>query len=149
MIAPFPAVVGEIQTLTFDFSDELALPWYSEFEYALGEFITVGSFVYECTNAGKTGVEEPPEWSTTIAATIEDGSVEWTCRDFSTSGSDTISDKTVTPSSGLSVGSSTIVKSTRVDVTFTVTATGIQTLLCEIDTTAGDKHKKTLQVVAS
>ncbi len=143
----FAASVGEIETVTFDFSEDLANPWRRNFEYSLAEFITVGSFVYECTNAGKTGAEEPSEWLTTIGQTIEDGSVQWTVRDFSNSGSDSISTKTVTAPAGLNVGSSSIIKSTRVDVTFTVVSGGTHDLLCQVDTAAGQRHKQTLKVV--
>ena len=136
--------LGETLKVTFDFSQSLETPWRNDFQYALSEFITIGALVYECTNAGKTGSELPENLSTTIGATQDDGTVQWTVRDFSANGSDTISTRTVTSSSGITIDSSSIVKDTYVDVTFTADATGAQSITCEIVTAAGEtlKHKE-------
>ena len=136
--------LGETLKVTFDFSQSLEVPWRNDFQYALLEFITIGALVYECTNAGKTGSELPENLSTTIGATQDDGTVQWTVRDFSANGSDTISTRTVTSSSGITIDSSAIVKDTYVDVTFTADTIGAQSITCEIVTDAGEplKHKE-------
>lgn len=136
--------VGETLKVTFDFSKSLENTWRSNFQYATGEFVTIGALVYECTNAGKTGSELPENISTTIGATQDDGTVEWTVRDFSTSGSDTISTRTVTASTGITIDSSSIEKSTYVDVTFTADDAGKQSITCQVKTVAGEtlKHKE-------
>ncbi len=143
----FTARNGEIILVSFDFSEELKLPRRPEFQYTVGEFVTIDALVYECTNAGKTAKELPENLSTTISATQDDGTVEWTCRDFSTSGSDTISSiSAVTPSSGITVDSSAIVKSLYVNVTFTADAKGGNTIVCKIITVAGETLHHTYRV---
>jgi|SRR5882672_6320278 len=47
-------------------------------------------FEYECTTAGQTGAREPT-WPTTVALTVTDGSVIWTCRAIGNNAVDTIS----------------------------------------------------------
>jgi len=138
--------VGETLVVIFDFSKELETPWRADYQYALTEYITIGSLVYECTNAGKTGSQKPGNMTTTIAATQDDGTVEWTCRDYSTSGSDTISSKTVTGSSGITIDSSAIAKSTYVNVTFTADTAGGNTILCQVVTAAGETLRHTYNV---
>ena len=97
---------GETLTILFDFSKELEVPWRPEYQYALADFITIGAYIYECTNAGKSAKKLPDNLTTTIGATQDDGTVEWTCRDWATTGSDTISTPTVTGTSGVSIDSS-------------------------------------------
>jgi hypothetical protein len=56
-------------------------------EYALTVRVRVANrpgFEYEATTAGQTGMKEPI-FPTTIAGTVTDGSVTWTCRAVSTS----------------------------------------------------------------
>ena len=134
----FTARNGETIAVSFDFSEELKLPWRSAFQYSVGEFVTIDALVYECTNAGKTGNELPENLSTTIGATQDDGTVEWTVRDFSTSGTDTISTITVTADTGITIDSSATAKSVYVEVTFTTTAIGKKQITCEIVTVAGE-----------
>lgn len=62
-------------------------------------------FEYECTNAGQTHSEEP-NWPQTIAETVDDGSVEWTCRDFDANGSDTIASIAISADTGITVDAS-------------------------------------------
>lgn len=143
--------VGETLTVVFDFHKELETPWRANYQYATGEFITIGSYVYECTNAGKTGLELPENLTKTVGATQDDGTVEWTCRDFSTSGSDTIGGTspvllTVTPSSGITIDSKEIVKNTYVNVTFAADTAGRNTIVCEVITTAGETLRHTYRV---
>ena len=134
----FTARTGETLLVSFDFSEELKLPRLPEFQYSVGEFVTIAALVYECTNAGKTAKEVPENLSTTIGGTQDDGTVEWTVRDFSLSGSDTISTKVVTADTGITIDSSLIVKSVYVSVTFTTTTTGNKEVTCKVTTAAGE-----------
>jgi hypothetical protein len=140
--------VGETLTVIFDFSDELKTPWRASYQYTTSEFIQIGDLVYECTNAGKTGLQIPENLTTTIGATQVDGTVEWTCRDYSaTSGSDSISTKTVTASdAGLTVDSSAISKSHYVSVTFTAVTAGSRNIVCEVVTAAGETLRHTYNI---
>ena len=139
--------VGETIIVIFDFSKELEIPWRAEYQYSTSEFITIGAYVYECTNAGKTGRAVPEDLTTTISATQTDGTVEWTCRDYSTSGTDTISSITVTASSAaLTIGSSAITKSQYVTVTFTAVSTGRHNIVCQAVTAAGETLRHTYKV---
>ena len=139
--------VGETLVVIFDFSGELEIPWRANYQYALLDFITIGSLVYECTNAGKTGPEMPENLTKTIGATQNDGSVEWTCRDYSSSGYDAISSKTVTASSAsITVDSSAIAKGVYVSVTFTAVTAGSNSIVCEIVTAGGETLRHTYNV---
>lgn len=140
------ARVGETVGVTFDFSNELAVSWQADYQYALASFITVGPFVYEVTDAGKTASQEP-EWPTTVDDTVNDGSVEWTCRDFTTAGTDTISTRSVPSITGVTVDSDAITLSTRVDATVTITATGKHELECTVTTAAGETLKHSIYIV--
>ena len=140
--------VGETLSVVFDFAEELKVPWRPNYQYSTLEFIQVDSLVYECTNAGKTGANLPENFSTTIGGTQADGTVEWTVRDYSaTSGTDTISTKTVTASSAaLTVDASAIDKSLYVTATFTAVSKGSHSIVCEIVTAAGETLRHTYKV---
>lgn len=133
--------VGETVTLIFDFSKELEIPWRPEYQYALADYVTIGSYVYQCSNAGKSGKQLPENLTTTIAATQDDGTVEWTCNDWSTNGSDTIASRTVTATSGLTIDASSIAKSLYINATFTATAIGRNEITCTIITNNGETLK--------
>lgn len=145
-IQSLSAKVGETLNLTFDFTADLEIKWRDLYQQSAGDFITVGSFIYECTDAGKTDYQQP-EWPTAIGTTVDDGSVQWTCRDYSTAGSDTITAIAVPSVTGVTVDSSAIDLGTRVDVTVTITADGSHELECEVTTAAGETLKKDLSVV--
>ena len=149
MSTDIQAKVGETLSIVFDFRKELEVPWRDNYQYAVGEFVTIGALVYECTNAGKTGTEIPEGLTKTIAATQADGTVEWTCRDYSTNGSDTIATQTTTASSGISVDSSAIAKSTYVNVTFGADTAGSNTITCTPVTAGGEtlKHVANVYIV--
>lgn len=140
--------VGATGVIEFDFSQFLSIQWIDGYEYALADFVrptAPNGFVYECTNAGQSNSDEP-EWPTTIAQTIDDGSVEWTCRDFSASGSDSISSQTTTAETGVTVDSSAI-DGTRVDATITCGTKGCFIVTCEIDTAAGETEPLKVQII--
>ena len=59
-------------------------PWTATTAKALGDEVvpTAGNengFIYECTTAGTTGSSQPT-WPTVEGATVNDGTVVWTCR---------------------------------------------------------------------
>ncbi len=139
--------VGETIIVIFDFAEELRIPWQADYQYSAGEFVQIGSYVYECTDAGLTGHEIPENLTQTIAATQVDGTVEWTCRDYSVSGTDTISSQTTTASdAGLTVDSSSIVKNLYVSVTFTAVTAGSRNIVCETVTAGGETIRHTYEV---
>lgn len=140
--------VGEtITKYSFDFSEELEIQHEVDYEFSSGDFIRVDGFVYECTNAGKTAAQAP-EWPHVIGQTVNDGSVEWTCRDFGSSGSDSISTRSfVVSAANVTVDSSAIVLSTRVEATITAVSVGAVTVTCTIVTAAGQTIKQALKVV--
>ena len=147
MTTDLRAKVGETVSIVFDFHKELEVPWRDNYQYAVGEFITIDALVYECTNAGKTGPELPEGLTKTIGATQADGTVEWTCRDYSTSGSDTITTQTTTASSAaITVDSSAIAKNTYVNVTFTAVTAGSHTITCTPVTAGSETLKHTIKV---
>lgn len=68
-----------------------------------------GDFNFECTTAGTTGASEP-NWPTTAAATVNDGSVVWTARtarslaDAAMAGGDFVIDAGATSGRKVTVG---------------------------------------------
>lgn len=88
-----------------EFARVLEYTWRAGTSYSLTDYVrpdAPNGFEYECTNAGQSASIEP-EFPTTIGATIDDGSVEWTCRDFGTNGTDTISSQSVAAETGLTI----------------------------------------------
>ena len=140
---------NEAITLEFEFARALESLWLPGTEYTLGQYVrpTVpNGFEYECTNAGQTDTEEP-DWPTTIAQTINDGSVEWTARDMATNATDTISSQTVVSDATMTIGTPTRVGSV---VSVRVSGpSGCHEVVCQIITAAGDTIEATKRVVIS
>jgi hypothetical protein len=62
-----------------------ASPWTAARAYALGDCVRptsgpASTLYYVCTKAGTSGASEP-SWPTVTGTTVNDGMVEWTCRD--------------------------------------------------------------------
>jgi hypothetical protein len=55
-----------------------AITWAGTTAYALGKTVVVGDYLYRVTIAGTSG-GSAPAWPTTVAATVADGTVTWTC----------------------------------------------------------------------
>lgn len=60
-------------------------PWELGVDYDVGQRVrpsVPNGFEYECTTAGQVNGKKEPNWKSavTVGATIEDGSVVWTCR---------------------------------------------------------------------
>lgn len=144
---------NEVVKLTFNFERVLETIWQPAKEYDATDYVRptrANGFEYEATHSGtaQSGVREP-KWPTTAGNTVTDGSVTWTARAFSTNATDTISTRTVTADSGLTVDSSAIDART---VTATIsggTAPGMYDVVCQIVTAAGEtlEEKAKIKVV--
>jgi len=84
--------VGERLPVGIDLTDFCERRWDNAVVagiYAVGAFVRPTpqnrtGFEYECTQGGQVGLVEPA-WPTVIGQTVNDGSVEWTCRAISNS----------------------------------------------------------------
>lgn len=135
----------------FKFERVLEYVWQPAFEQDTGEYVrpTQGNgFEYECTTAGQTGSREP-NWPTTIAQTVTDGSVVWTCRAFSTNATDTIASVNVEADTGITVDSETVVGNTVLMEISGGTDTQSYVVSCEITTSAGEVLEEKLTVVVA
>lgn len=139
---------NEVIVYRFEFARSLETLWRPAKQYALTVFVrptTPNGFEYECTNAGQTSQDEPA-WPTTIGATINDGSVEWTARDFGLSASDTISTRTIAADNGVTIDSSAIAD-TGVLVTISGGTLGqVYDVACRIVTAAGETIRDLLRL---
>lgn len=146
-MSDFTGKVAEETTLVYDFGPDLERIREADYQYGLGEFITIGAFVYECTSAGKTSGQPLDNVPTVPGQTFDDGSVEWTCRDFDLTGSDTISGAAFNNPAGITVDSDSIEKSTRVHVVITLDTKGTYDLVCTASTVAGAELKQSATVL--
>jgi len=97
--------VAAIRTYRVDLARVLEQQWRQGAPYSLTEYVRPtrpNGFEYECSNAGQSASVEP-DWPIVIADTIDDGSIEWTCRDFGSNGTDLLSSVIVTAETGLTV----------------------------------------------
>jgi len=72
--------MGGFTTSIVDWSNHS--DWSASTAHSLGDLVqptTHNNFYYQVTRAGTTGATEPT-WPTTVDATIDDGTVEWTCK---------------------------------------------------------------------
>lgn len=140
---------NEVLILEFEFARALEHIWRPGKEYAATDYVrptNSNGFEYECTDAGQTTNEEP-DWPTTIASTIDDGSVVWTCRDFGTNGTDTISTETVTSDADITIGSAS---SSGTVVSATASGgSGCHEVVAQIITAAGATYEKAIRIVVS
>lgn len=84
---------GETIDRTFDLRGEITRAWRGGVEYGTAEYVrpvSANGYDYECTTAGRTGAREP-RWPTTVAGTVADGSVVWTCRAPNSGSADALS----------------------------------------------------------
>lgn len=144
---------GASETLTYeiDFARALETNWQPGKEYSASQYVrpsTVNGFEYEATSAGQSDTEEP-DWPVTITETVDDGTVEWTCRDFANNASDSIQTRLVTPDDGITVDGSSI-QGTRIDVTVSGGTAG-QTYDVHVtaNTTAGSTFDEVLRITVT
>lgn len=140
--------INEVFTYEVEFARALETIWKPANEYAATQYVrpvTINGFEYECTDAGQSGSQEP-DWPTTIGETINDGSVEWTCRDFASNATDSIQTHTVVADTGLTIDSSTI-SGTRIDVTVSGGTLGRSyDMAVRANTTAGSVFVETVRI---
>jgi hypothetical protein len=73
----FPAAIGDTGTPR--------AVWQASHTYNVGDVITDGTNIQECTAGGTSGSPTPPSWATAVGGTTDDGStLIWTCRAVST-----------------------------------------------------------------
>lgn len=119
-----PAAVkdpAESLIVTLDCYDLCAIRWRSnEQQTATSDYVrptTPNGFAYQCTTAGTTGSREP-RWPTTLAQTVVDGSVTWTCVAASTNGINAVTSPSATPDTGLTVSNVAASESTKITATY-------------------------------
>lgn len=77
--------------IRFRWTESCVNLWEAGVDYDLGQRVrpsVSNGFEYECTTAGQVNGKKEPNWKSavTVGATLEDGSVVWTCRLPSTAG---------------------------------------------------------------
>jgi hypothetical protein len=139
---------NEVIPYEFEFLSALETVWHPKEIKSATQYVrpTVGNgYEYECTDGGLTGTEEP-DWPETIGGTVDDGTVEWTCRDFGSNATDSISTHQATADSGITVDSSSVL-GTVVTVTLSGGTLGMTyDVRCRIVTTAGQTYEELLRV---
>lgn len=112
---------------------------------------TATGYEYKCTTAGQTRGDwtrpQEPRWPTTSGATITDGSVVWTSQAISVDGlRRTVAGKAVTPETGLTAVSSSIVNaSDRQGVTVALQAdAAADALACAVRASFSDGEDREL-----
>lgn len=114
-IGPFPEFEQDASDkldYAIDFEPHLVRLHEQNTDYLSGARVrpAIGTgYEYECTTGGRTGAKNV-RWPTTIAATVTDGSVVWTCRALSTASLKTTVSGTPTwnADTGLTVSGATI-----------------------------------------
>lgn len=95
--------------------------WRPNEQYANGDFIRPNiatGFAYQATT-GTSGIREP-RWPTTLAGTVTDGSVTWTCAAAGTNGLSAISSPSAVSSPlGMTIASVSVSETTKILATYT------------------------------
>lgn len=94
-----------------DFTRRLTRWWETRRDYSTSTRVrsrTKAGYEWECTTGGQSGLAEP-RWPTTVATTVTDGSVTWTCRAISTASlTSTVSSVTWTPDTAITSASAAL-----------------------------------------
>ncbi len=139
------------ETITYqvEFARALENTWHAGYEYDVTDYVrptVVNGFEYECTNPGQSSQAEP-DWPAIIDTVFEDGSVTWTCRDFTGSASDSISSRLVTADPGVTIETDTI-EDTRISFTVSGGSNGMAyKIRIEVTTAAGDVYEEQVRLV--
>jgi hypothetical protein len=117
---------GETYPVELDLYPMAVSARYQNEVIALNEFVRPSmpnGFSYEATTAGTTGTREP-RWPTTIAATVVDGSVTWTCRAADSNAINTVSSPVaISDPTGLTIASVSVSEIRKILATY---AAGIE-----------------------
>ncbi len=132
---------NEVLRITFDFTRDLEVTWRAGAEYQAGDFVrptTPNGVEYECTTAGQSGKREPL-W-VGVNSTVSDGIGElvWAGRSFANNATDTISGRTVTASSGLTISNDAISGETITADISSGTDGACYNIVCQIVTANGE-----------
>jgi hypothetical protein len=115
--------------------------WRANEQYGAAEYVrpnVATGFAYQASGAGTSGAREP-RWPTTLALTVVDGSITWTCTTASANGLNALSAPSgVSDPTGITISSVSVSESTKVlatyaggtdgqdyDAVFTVTLNGV------------------------
>lgn len=109
--AEFYVRVGDRNIYGIDWTFWLANRWRGGAAFALNFAIrpdTANGFQFICTVAGESGTEQPT-WPAAIGATVNDGSITWTCEAIdNTSLATTLQSAIWTPPTGVTTSGPTI-----------------------------------------
>lgn len=141
----------DIITYRMNFARALEAIWQPGHAYDVGDYVRPmwpNGFEYECTNAGQTA-QDAPDWPVVIASTIDDGSVQWTARDYGINASDTITSKAVTADTGITIDSSSL-EGTEVIATLSGGTPGkVYDVQFKAINASGDAYVETLRVTVA
>lgn len=143
---------GETITYKVDFSAALAQSWQPGVSYSLAEYVTPpvpNGFEYECTDAGQTDHDEP-DWPTAVGVTVENGSVQWTCRDFAGNAYDAINTQQATANkAGITVASVSAIGRTVLVRLTGGTAYQTYDITVQITSDAGEIYEEIIRVTVT
>lgn len=120
---------GESFKVIIDLYGMCANFWRGNEQFGTTEYIRpthANGYSYECTTAGTSGSREPI-WPKTIGATVQDGSVTWTCRAAADNGLNAITNPSAASDpTGLTIASVTASESTKILATYSGGTVGQQ-----------------------
>lgn len=112
---------AETVVVELDLYELCANRWRPNEPVSLNEFVRPDrptGYSYEATTAGVSGWRAPA-WPTTLAATVQDGSITWTCRAASSNGVSVISSPSaVSDPTGLTISGVAVSESTKIVATY-------------------------------
>jgi hypothetical protein len=112
---------AESMDVVLDLAQWCANFWLPNEQFTLNEYArpnTPTGFSYQATTAGTSGAREP-RWPTTLGATVNDGSVVWTCTAAGVNGFNALSAPgAVSEPTGLTIGSISVSETTKILATY-------------------------------
>lgn len=95
--------------------------WRPNEQFGASEYVrpnVATGFAYQAGGAG-TSAQREPRWPTTLAATVSDGSITWTCTAASANGLNALSSPSaVSDPTGLTIGSLSISETAKILATY-------------------------------
>lgn len=111
---------SETRTIEVDFFAKAAVLWRGNEDWSLNEQIrptVANGYAYQATTPGTSGANEP-RWPKTLAATVADGSVIWTCIAAGANGVNAItSPSAVSDPTGLTISAVSVVETRKIRCT--------------------------------